>query len=211
MPDETKVLVIPRAAMDEVLGEFQGFKPVADESLIRQLIATAKPFYMDRPQAENDPTYKQIIPYVTYRVGSDTGPELFSYARTKKGEESRLHDKLSIGIGGHINPTDEPGEVPDAFWAFQQAMIREAAEEVDVNTSTISSSILGLINEDETEVGRVHLGVSYLIHLARPLVTLKEDTAREGRFRNFKLLEENRPRFEKWTGFVFDYLVSQQK
>ena len=58
-----------------------------------------------RPEMEEDPSYRQIIPYVVLTRGD----EVLVLRRLKKGGEKRLHGLLSIGVGGHINPVDEAG------------------------------------------------------------------------------------------------------
>lgn len=175
------------------------------EGELQALIGAAKPFYALRKPTETDTTLKQLIPYVVFRAGSEHGPVLFTYERTPKSGESRLHSKISLGVGGHINPVD--GKPADSFAAFQQAMQREINEEVELGTSIVSQSYLGLLNDDSNEVGQVHLGVVYLIQLAQPRLKLRENAAKGGKFRTLKQLENVRDRLENWSGMVLDAIL----
>ena len=96
-----EILVIPRALFDE-LGSFQGIQT----DVVRYLEAILDPannFFMDRAEAEEDPSHKQIIPYAIFHHDG----RYLHYTRGKSGGESRLHAQGSVGIGGHINPVDE--------------------------------------------------------------------------------------------------------
>ncbi len=59
-------------------------------------------FYVERERAERTPEWKQVIPYSVVLCDG----KVFLLRRTKGGGEARLFDKLSIGVGGHINPID---------------------------------------------------------------------------------------------------------
>src|SRR4030042_1667445 len=69
-------------------------------------------FFAIREAAEKDPILKQIIPYGVIR--SMEG-KVLTYRRTKSSGEGRLHNKASIGIGGHINLDDMWGDPLSAF------------------------------------------------------------------------------------------------
>src|SRR5262245_37606352 len=94
---DEKVLVTPTAVLHEA-GLFQGFSPRV-EHYLQRLLDSAHLSYMPRSLAEDDPSFKQIVPYVVLRHGQ----QVFHYARGKQGSERRLHALRSIGIGGHIN------------------------------------------------------------------------------------------------------------
>src|SRR6218665_1956509 len=96
-----QVLVIPRPLLDQI-GSFQGFQAEADKYL-EAILAPGSNFFLPRPDAENDPTHKQIIPYSILRHQG----RYLVYTRGGKSGEKRLVAKRSIGIGGHINPLDE--------------------------------------------------------------------------------------------------------
>src|SRR5437762_13268160 len=70
-----------------------------DAAAMVDLIA-ARHFFVARADAEVSPQWRQIIPYVIVMHGD----EVFTLRRLRKQTEARLHDKVSIGVGGHINP-----------------------------------------------------------------------------------------------------------
>ena len=110
--------------------------------------------FLPRVEAEKNIGYKQIIPY-TVICRSD---EVFVTRRLKKSGESRLHGLLSIGVGGHINPEDDGGGKE----ALMKCLLRELTEEVE--TENIGEITMpGLINDDSTGVGSVHLGFLYIL------------------------------------------------
>jgi predicted NUDIX family phosphoesterase len=110
--------------------------------------------YIPREKAEIDESYRQIIPYVVLK--DHYGYYLFK--RTKKQGEKRLHEKYTLGVGGHVNQKDSH---KDGVWkSFEEGMQREVKEEVEIVIKSIE--YLGLINDLSTPVSRVHLGVAYI-------------------------------------------------
>src|SRR5882757_8613823 len=112
------VLVVPTEIFHR-LGLFQGFSPEVERYLPR-LLDPAHLRYLPRPEAENDPSFKQLIPYVVLRHGE----QLFHYTRGKAGSEARLRTLRSVGIGGHI--CREDGDLSPA--AYRAGMRREVEE-----------------------------------------------------------------------------------
>ena len=115
---------------------------------------------------EQDPSFKQLIPYCIFRFED----QIFYYRRSKGTGEGRLHGKRSIGVGGHISSEDQAAASP-----YLQAMQREIAEEVFLE-SGYRQSCVGLLNDDESEVGKVHLGVVHIFDLDEPKVLPRETT-----------------------------------
>ena len=97
-----------------------------------------------RPAMEADPSFKQIIPYLVLRDGD----RYFLMRRTRAGGDVRLHDRWSIGVGGHLNPGDED---------LDGGLRREWSEEL-VADFVPDFRFIGLLNDDTTPVGQVHLG-----------------------------------------------------
>lgn len=126
--------------------------------------------FVPRPEAESDTSRKQIIPYVVLCRGD----EVFATRRLKKGGESRLHGLISLGIGGHINP-EADGDGADVL---ARGMQREIEEEVNI-TSFGKLIARGMINDDDNEVGKVHLGLFYTLEVAGE-VTVRETEKLEG-------------------------------
>ncbi len=200
------ILVIQRKTFEDVCGKIAGLRmSTRGDGELKELIGTAKPYYTEREAAETNTDLKQLIPYVVFRAGSDVGPVIFSYQRTPKAGEKRLHGKFSIGIGGHINPID--GSATESFAAFEQAMHREINEEVDLGAGILTTTYLGLLNDDQDQVGQVHLGVVYLIQLVNARLKLKEKVYRGGRFRTYDQLTKVRDRMENWSAMVFDQML----
>jgi predicted NUDIX family phosphoesterase len=186
------VLVVPTAVFRE-LGYFQGFSGDVDRYLT-SLLDPAHTSYRPRAVAEDDPSFKQLIPYVIFRCRDKAARTLlFQYTRGKGQGESRLHAKRSIGVGGHIS-ADDAAQTS----AYDEGMRRELEEEVIIDTP-YRSRIVGLINDDETEVGRVHLGVVHLLDVERPAVLPREDDIMEAGFRLVDELLQDLPRFETWS------------
>lgn len=152
-------------------------------------------FFIDRPTAEVSPQYKQIIPYVLIRHDDS----YFLLQRTRRQTEARLHDKLSLGIGGHINP-----ETPELLDGLQ----KELEEEIDFG-GDYDLSFVGILNDDSTEVGRVHLGAVYVLEAHDPSVKVRETDKMTGRWVPREELASLRENMESWSQIVFDdYVVS---
>ena len=109
----------------------------------------------------------------------------------------------SIGIGGHISAIDvEADRSP-----YEEGMRREIAEELYLET-TYSESCIGLINDDETDVGRVHLGVVHLFELDAPKVRPREASIMNTGFAAPSVLAAEKSQFETWSQICLDYLVA---
>jgi len=183
-----RVLVVPTRVFHEV-GHFQGFcpdpGPYLDILLKRENIQ-----FLPRNEVEEDPQYKQLIPYILLRHNAT----LFQYTRGGGHGEKRLHNLRSVGIGGHIAAQDAEGtEHP-----YEVGMRRELAEEVFVETPFVSDCV-GLINDDQTPVGQVHLGVVHLYNLARPSVRAREGGLQDAGFRPIPRILSELDLYETWS------------
>ncbi len=162
MDPQELVLVVPTAVLHEV-GLFQGFCTQVDRYLPR-LLDTEVLRFLPRGEVEEDPGYKQLIPYVLFCWRSPAGEtHLFHYRRGTGQGESRLHALRSVGVGGHINPVDTTGQEHP----FQAGRLREIEEEVLLDKRYPIRTV-GLINDDATPVGQVHLGVVSLVQVDSP-------------------------------------------
>ncbi len=144
------VLVVPTLKVIELLGSKTGIVEV-EEQKIQQLIQK-EGLFIPRNQAEQDESFQQIIPYVVMKNNG----QILLLLRTSKQGEKRLHDKYSLGVGGHINNLDDQ----KPWNAFLKGMKREITEEVDVEIHSID--YIGIINDTSTPVSRVHLGLLYI-------------------------------------------------
>jgi len=196
-PNEN-VLVIRRSLFDQ-LGSFQGlnFEPA---KYINMLLSRGNNFFFPRAQAENDPTYKQIIPYVLLAVEN----KVLYYVRGKKAGEQRLVAKGSIGIGGHMNETDESLFALDEQ-AYRVGVEREVNEEIKIDTQ-FEDRIVALLNDDTTEVGRVHLGIVHIFHLAEQKVEKREAMITNLSFLTRAELVARRESLESWSQICVDSL-----
>ncbi len=197
MKIDERVLVVPGAELDRI-GRFQGFSADAE----RYLAALLVPAFMDyrpRSQVEDDPSYKQIIPYVIFRAGD----LWFCYKRGQTQGEARLHRLRSLGVGGHVSEEDARGG--RTIDAYETALRRELEEEVAIGSPGRIRRV-GLINDDATPVGRVHLGVVHLYELEQPQVTPREDGLAEAGFLTTEMVRVLRPEFETWSQICVDSL-----
>ncbi len=197
MTDEM-ILVIRRALFDE-LGAFQGLC-FDVERYLPALLARENNFFMSRPQAEQDPSFKQIIPYVLLTHEG----KVLHYVRGKKAGEQRLVSKGSIGIGGHMNDSDEGLFALDRA-AYDMAVQREVGEELKIGT-TYRNRAVALLNDDSNEVGRVHLGVVHVFELDQPDVRKGEAMITELQFLDHEQLAAKRELMESWSQICFDSL-----
>ena len=181
------VLVVPTLLFHEV-GYFQGFTTNVAPYLAT-LLDPAYGSYRPRPAMEQDPSFKQLIPYCIFRFED----QIFYYRRSKGTGEGRLHGKRSIGVGGHISSEDQAAASP-----YLQAMQREIAEEVFLE-SGYRQTCVGLLNDDESEVGKVHLGVVHIFDLDEPKVLPRETSMIETGFATVNDLAEDIDSFETWS------------
>ena len=143
---------------------------------------------------EEEPRFKQLIPYVIFRHTDEAGRvRLFQYTRGRGQGERRLHSLRSVGIGGHIC-SDDAAEVNP----YEEGMRRELAEEVSIDTP-FRQRCAGLINDDQTEVGRVHLGVVHLFDVESPRVSPRESDIADAGFAPVGELLADLAGFESWS------------
>jgi predicted NUDIX family phosphoesterase len=148
--------------------------------------------FYERPAAEEDTTLKQIIPYLVLRDVD----RIFLMKRTRAGGDARLHDHFTIGVGGHMNPGD--GSV-------LRCLRREWSEEL-VADFVPGFEFLGLLNDDEVEVGRHHLGIVYLADAAARHVEIRETHKLSGAFETLAVVRAAYDRMETWSQLVLHAL-----
>jgi len=206
MPREEQVLVIERKVLEQV-GMFQGLTFDVDNYL-RELFVQGVPRFMPRSQVEENPAYKQLIPYVLMSYQD----KYLSYIRGRRAGEARLVGNRSIGIGGHINPVDN--EIPlfdtDFSELYRTAVEREVAEEVSVETSH-TDRVVALLNDESNEVGSVHLGIVHHWILDAPNVSKREQMITQMAFMRPAELHEVRDTLETWSGLCLTQLTEMTK
>ena len=182
------VYAVPR---DVLMGQatWRGVRTANVEEILCRLDRGA--FYA-RPSAEADTTIKQIIPYLVLRDGE----RVFLMKRTRAGGDARLHDHYSVGVGGHMNPGDESVLV---------CLAREWREEIAADFVP-EFEFFGLLNDDEVDVGRHHLGVVYLADAAGRPVAVRETHKLTGGFASLEVVRTVYDRMETWSQLVLDAL-----
>lgn len=181
------VLVVRTEKLKKYIQGIDGMVDTDREALVDTIINEHE--FIPRPDAEVDPSYKQIIPYVVLRQGD----KIFTTRRLNKGGEARLHGKVSIGIGGHINPVDETEKEK----VLMRGLERELDEEVYIEKRGELKPV-GVINNDSNDVGSVHLGLCFTMEV-QGKVMVKETEKLEGLWLTIPELMEYWDNMEEWT------------
>ena len=182
-----KVLVVKTEKLAKFISGRTGLLTEDREAMLDIIINEHE--FIDRPAAEEDPSYKQIIPYVVLtRKGL-----VFATRRLNKGGESRLHGKVSIGIGGHINPVDET----DRRSVLMKGLERELDEEVYIQRRG-ELVPQGFINDDGNGVGAVHLGLCFSMEVEGE-VSVKETEKLSGGWMSLQELRWEFDNMETWS------------
>jgi predicted NUDIX family phosphoesterase len=197
-PPDENILVIRRSLFDE-LGSFQGLNFEA-EKYLKAILSRGNNFFIPRPEAETNPACKQIIPYALIAFEKT----VLHYVRGKKAGEQRLVAKGSIGIGGHMNEADESLFAMDEE-AYRAGVEREVNEEIKIDTP-FEDRIVALLNDDSTEVGRVHLGIVHIFKLKEPKVQKREAMITGLTFLTKEELTIRRESLETWSQICVDAL-----
>jgi predicted NUDIX family phosphoesterase len=196
MTDED-VLVIPTSAVVDELGggsAWVGIRPAGELELADLIRRTG--VFRPRSTMEADPTWKQVIPYPILR----DGPRWFLMRRTRAGGDARLHDRYSIGVGGHVNPVDG-GLDGD----LTRALEREWTEELAVDFVP-SFRFVGLLNDDTNAVGQVHLGLVYEGDARGRPIAIRETDKLSGAFVDAAEVTAVADRLETWSRLAFEFI-----
>ena len=212
-----RVLVIPTAVFHEC-GYFEGFSNQVDRYKNLTGIDEFPPLcaFVPRGEIEDEPGWKQLVSYILVRRRHATSGNFFlSYRRGQTQADGRLRGNMSIGFGGHIQEEDEaeafdkyPGmwetsQTIDFLSATSRGMLRELFEELKFGGNAVPRmNFVGLVNEDRTDLGRVHLGLVWVADVIAPTVTSRESTVREVTWQQFGALLEQRQRYEPWSQLV---------
>src|ERR1041385_280151 len=196
-PDEN-ILVVRRVLFDQ-LGSFHGlnFEP---QKYLSALLSRGNNFFLPRAHAEADPTHKQIIPYVLLAFED----KVLYYVRGKEAGEQRLIAKGSIGIGGHLNESDA-GLFKLDEEHYNRVVEREVHEEIHL-LAKFQNRIVALLNDETTDVGRVHLGIVHIFKLAEPKVEKRERMITKLAFFGKDELMARRESLESWSQICVDSL-----
>ena len=158
--------------------------------------------FLSRSELEEDPSFKQIIPYAII----SNKESFYLFKRTSGQTEKRLHNKFSLGVGGHMNPND-------SMESKEQYLIdelkRELYEEVKLLNGCLIEDIefIGFINDDSISVGRVHIGFLYNIHVSNKEVYINETDKMTADWIDRSSLAEFYEEMETWTKITFDFYI----
>ncbi len=118
--------------------------------------------FMVRADAEVNTDFKQPLPYW---VVIDQENRIFVYQRGwswSNAWETRLHSKISIWVGWHIEREDE-----DAKNILSDTLVREIIEEINTKEENIKNIHLAwYINDDWNDVWKVHMWIFYIVRVA---------------------------------------------
>ena len=171
---------------------------VKKTDLSAEMIAIEKnKIFMPRPDAENDPRFKQIIPYLIFTHND----KYFLMQRQAHATEQRLASKYTLGIGGHLREEDMEGTT-----IFDWAL-REFHEEVAYN-GTITVTPLGVINDDSTEVGKVHIGFAFLLTGSSDQISVKSEL-KSGKLVTLEECYEYYQNLETWSQMVYGLIANE--
>lgn len=195
MAARENVMVVPRPVLFGE-GEWQGF---LDQDL-EQLLERVRNGFRFRPrrEVEEDPSQPQVIPYLVFRHRD----RYFLTHRLRRSSERRLRHLYSLGVGGHINPEDVEG----ARDPIEVGLRREWEEEV-AYTGAFEHRLIGAINDTSTEVGRVHVGLIFLVEGDCADIAIREVDKLKGALLTVDEMRSYYLDMESWSQLIFDYLV----
>ena len=191
MSDDELVLVVPRRILMPDPG-WHGIRADLMSGGEFEAVVADHGEFRPRGGMERDRSWKQVIPYLVLR----DGPRYFLMRRTKAGGDARLHDLWTIGVGGHLNPGD--GDLAGG-------LRREWREEVRAPFEP-EFELIGLINDDTTDVGSVHVGAVYVADARGRDVTILETEKLSGAFADPDAVARVVDRMESWSALAFRHL-----
>ncbi len=211
MEDAQREIVVVERDMLFGRDYFEGFMPKTKNGADFELRIVKGIKYMKKNLAEHSPSYKHPIVYCL--VVNPGLKQVFAYQRSKKDKhysEKRLQGKWSVGVGGHIEKVDLLDRNP-----IQKSMLRELDEEIQAEGGKsildyiAESNILGYINNDSNDVGKVHFGLLYIINTNSREVKPRSQEMANGRLRTLSELEkmaESKIDFEDWSKIALNPL-----
>ena len=185
------VYAVPRNVLFSGIDPWLGVKREGVDAVLAR--AGESGDYVPRTAAETDTSLKQIIPYLVLLDGD----RIFLMKRTRAGGDARLHDRYTIGVGGHLNPGDG---------GILAGLAREWQEEIEADF-TPDFEFLGLLNDDTVDVGRHHLGIVYLAQAAGRAVGVRETNKLIGSFEGIEAVRAAYDRMETWSQLVLDAII----
>jgi len=191
MGQDEEILVVPRAVL--LTEPVRGFKVGDLAAYVARIRRHAA--FRRRGDVEDDPSTKQIIPYLIVRHG----PRLFLFQRSAAIAEARLRGKFSIGVGGHISRADVEG----AADVLEAGLRRELAEELVIGAGW-TARLVGVLNDDSNAVGQVHFGLVHVVDVASPAIAVRESESLSGRLAEPREVRDLYDRMETWSQLILD-------
>ena len=197
---EESVFAIPTAGLWELLNYKETGLIRQNSEALKQIVQ--KGLFRKRSELEEDPSFKQVISYAV--ISNNNSYYLFR--RTSGQREKRLHNQLSLGVGGHMNPGDS--KESDEQYLISE-LKRELSEEVRLlnGCSIVDIEFIGFINDDTIPVGRAHIGLLYNIHVSNKEVYINETDKMTAEWIDKSNLAEFYKDMETWTKIVYDFYI----
>ncbi|MGK9043505.1 NUDIX domain-containing protein [Mammaliicoccus vitulinus] len=196
--DEMITVVLRKTIFNDEAYQFDGFKSIQDEET-KYIYETINQYETKRRgDMEEDPSYKQLISYCILENEND---EVLVYERLTGGGEGRLHGLSSIGVGGHMNDVPDATNVEEVI---RENAARELEEEVGLNKQDVENmELIGFINDDQNEVGKVHIGVVFKLKVDKESVEAIETDTLKINWVNQSELSHNE-NYETWSSLIID-------
>jgi predicted NUDIX family phosphoesterase len=203
-PELRLILAADAAGLPPIMAE-TGFVPMEHGSALR-FLEKAGLWFGPRRVLEELEGYRQVIPYIVLCVGD----RVVRYRRTPAGGETRLHGRTSVGLGGHVDLVDarSADERFDLFATVEQAAEREITEELG-DVTCLSRRWVGLLVDNDTPVGRVHIGLIGIWHIERLPDRQAEDAVGEVAAVSLAQLKNEATSLETWSALLLPWLESE--
>ena len=157
-----------------------------------------KTFSINRESAENDYSILQLIPYVYFL--NESTDEVIYYVRSKQSGEKRLHDKISIGFGGHFRSNE----------SLRENINREISEELGIKIDLDKLQIKGFLHYSNTPVSSVHLGIIFEYNFDNDLFDKIKINDEISKINKIKKNDLNKLNLEDWSKFIVKYFFSER-
>lgn len=197
---EELVFAVPTGILWKILTYNENGLIKGDREVLNRIVEHG--LFRRRSELEEDPSFKQIIPYAII----SNNDSFYLFTRTAGQTEKRLQNKLHLGVGGHMNPGN-PGETGEQYLVNE--LKRELLEEVELFNGCMIEDIefIGFINDDSIPVSRVHLGLLYHIRVSNKEIVVHETEKMTAGWVAETDLAGCYEEMETWTQIAFDYYI----
>ncbi len=199
--DEQIIVVNRETIFNHEKNHFNGFISIEDQKALEIYETLSKYEVKRRGDMEEDPSYKQLISYCILENEND---EILVYERLTGGGEARLHGLCSIGIGGHMNQLDDT----QIEGVLLDNAARELEEEVGVkDVNPLNLNLIGFINDDDNEVGRVHIGLVFKLKVKASEVYVNETDTLKIEWKPENTLMQG-AEYESWSRIIIESIYN---